>query len=281
MGTLAAFYASAAAAPAGDQRRYAVGAAYKLAEMVNLGYPIATARTAILSLPQYANALNAAGLTASFNTTTTAGTAVPTVHDTATGTVSAGTVVTIPKPALTAPGDFLIAAVADRGTNTDTVTPPSGWASLTSQARGSVGVLSVFTKVAAGEPASYDFTCSASSTNAGTIIAVSGANTTPDAVAGGAGTVATGLHTTPAVTTDVDNCLLLRIVATAVGTLPLSWTWTINEIVDFNSVGTGAGGISAATETLATAGASGTRDATFAQSSSTTYAAVTVALAPA
>jgi len=66
MGTLNAYYTAAAAVPPPD-RRWVVGAGYKLDEYVRMGYPVATARSAILSLPSYANALNTAGLTATYN----------------------------------------------------------------------------------------------------------------------------------------------------------------------------------------------------------------------
>lgn len=67
MGTLSDYYAAAAAAPIA-QRRWAIGAGYRLYEEVQqFGFPVATARARILSLPSYADALTAAGLTATFN----------------------------------------------------------------------------------------------------------------------------------------------------------------------------------------------------------------------
>jgi len=65
--TLNSYYASAAAVPP-PNRRWAVGAGWQLYERVQLlGFPFATAQAQILSLPQYADALSAAGLTTAFN----------------------------------------------------------------------------------------------------------------------------------------------------------------------------------------------------------------------
>jgi hypothetical protein len=201
----------------------------------------------------------------------------PTFRSVSNGTVSAGTDVVIPAPTL-AVGDVMLAAIADRGANTDTITPPGGWSVVLEQVRGSVGKLSVFSKIATGsEPGSYTFVCSSSSTNAGAIMTIANASTVP-VTAGATATVATGLHTSPGLASTNIGDLIVRIVSTAVGTLPLSWTWpTSTERVDFNSVGTGAGGLAMAT-IQAVGGSLGTEDATFAQSSSTTYAAITVAV---
>ncbi len=61
MTTLASYYALAAQAPA-QHRRYALGAGYSLYERVAWGESYASARARLMSLPQYANALTAAGL---------------------------------------------------------------------------------------------------------------------------------------------------------------------------------------------------------------------------
>ena len=86
MGTLNDFYTAAAAAPFA-QRRYALGAAYRLHEEVEVfGFPLATAQARILSLAPYANALSAAGLTATFNAVTFS--TPPIGSDTFTGTAA-------------------------------------------------------------------------------------------------------------------------------------------------------------------------------------------------
>jgi hypothetical protein len=65
--TLNSFYASANALSNLDQRRWALGAAYRLGEYTRFGYSIAAARALVLATPQYANGLSAAGLTAAYN----------------------------------------------------------------------------------------------------------------------------------------------------------------------------------------------------------------------
>jgi hypothetical protein len=65
--TLNSFYASANALSNRDQRRWALGAAYRLGEYTRFGYSIAAARALVLAAPQYANGLTAAGLTAAYN----------------------------------------------------------------------------------------------------------------------------------------------------------------------------------------------------------------------
>lgn len=67
MGTLNDYYTAAVAVPP-PNRRWVVGAGYALYEKVQLfGYSLAASKTAILSLPQYSNALTATGLLATFN----------------------------------------------------------------------------------------------------------------------------------------------------------------------------------------------------------------------
>lgn len=66
MTTLNSFYSSANALSNLDQRRWALGAAYRLGEYTRFGYSIAAARALVLAAPQYANGLAAAGLTAAY-----------------------------------------------------------------------------------------------------------------------------------------------------------------------------------------------------------------------
>lgn len=61
MTTLASYYALAAQAPI-QHRRYALGAAYQIQQRVGWGESISSARSRVMSVPQYANALVAAGL---------------------------------------------------------------------------------------------------------------------------------------------------------------------------------------------------------------------------
>lgn len=60
------FYVQAAAVPP-PNRRWCVGAGYYLYDQVRSGFAMSTAKSRILSVPQYANGLSSAGLTTSFN----------------------------------------------------------------------------------------------------------------------------------------------------------------------------------------------------------------------
>lgn len=193
-----------------------------------------------------------------------------------------GTVLTVPQPAGTAAGDVLIVAVAGRGTNTITCTPAAGFVEILNQARSTSGKLFVYRKVAtASEPASYAFTLSTSSTHAAGALALTGVDTAnivnASASAQGASSVT---HTCPSVTTTAANTLAIRVAISAALALPLNWTWPSPAVerVDATGVGTGVGGVSIATEPFATAGASGTRDATCAQA--VVPATATIALTP-
>lgn len=67
MTSLAAFTTTAAGVTNPRTRRFVAGAAYLLYDRATLrGEPYATAITGILTVPQYANALSAASLTAAF-----------------------------------------------------------------------------------------------------------------------------------------------------------------------------------------------------------------------
>lgn len=66
MTSLASFYTSCAALPP-SQRRWCAGAGYLLGDAVRRGESIAAARARILTVPQYANGLTAAGLTSAYN----------------------------------------------------------------------------------------------------------------------------------------------------------------------------------------------------------------------
>jgi hypothetical protein len=60
--TLNSFYASANALGNRDQRRWSVGAAYRLKEYMDFGYTVSAARALVLAAPQYATGLVGAGL---------------------------------------------------------------------------------------------------------------------------------------------------------------------------------------------------------------------------
>lgn len=191
-----------------------------------------------------------------------------------------GTALNCPVPTVVN-DDQLIAVVAGRGSGTMTCIQPAGWTEILNQPRSTSGRLFVYRKLAAGEPGSYTFTLSQSSTQVMGMVSLPGvdkaAPVNASQSAQGASSVS---HVCPAVTTTVGDALLLRITMSAASVLPLSWTWPAQatEVIDRNFAGTGAGGIAVAIEPLAAPGDSGTRTATCAQA--LVPATATIALTP-
>jgi hypothetical protein len=193
-----------------------------------------------------------------------------------------GTALVVTAPAGLADGDVMLAVIGGRGSSL-TCTPPAGWTSVITQIRSTVGKLFIFSKVASGESGSYTFTLNVSSQHSGGILAFTGVNTTtPVNVSAGAqdGTSVTA-HVAPDITTTVDGCMILRAAMEAVSGVNSSYTWPAPATERFDVTGTD-GTVrqvtSAATEPQTTAGATGTRTGTSAQA--TSYASVSVALAP-
>jgi hypothetical protein len=113
--TLNSFYASANALSNLDQRRWSLGAAYRLGEYTRFGYSIAAARALVLAAPQYANGLAAAGLTAAYNAVDDVGSVAATTGISLPGT--AGNYVSAPSSAALQPAGDLDLRV--RATLTD------------------------------------------------------------------------------------------------------------------------------------------------------------------
>ena len=191
----------------------------------------------------------------------------------------------INKPTGTAKGDLLIASIAVRP-QTATITAPTGWTLVNRQnnPNGDPNALAVYTKVATNtEPASYTWSFSANTGNAGGIMAFSGVdNTTPVNVSGGSITAATTTtFTAPSVTTTVTNTMIVTAHEYA-----SSDRWTaptgMTEVYDVASLAVpNALGIAVlgSYRTQAAAGATGSFTAT-AASNAATGAGITVALRP-
>lgn len=99
---------------------------------------------------------------------------------------TAGTSVTVSKPAGTADGDFLLAFVAETGTGT--ITPPAGWALIGSVANGSNVTMAAYWKAAASEGASWTWTLGASVRNWGWVGAYTGVDTSAPIITSGSST---------------------------------------------------------------------------------------------
>jgi hypothetical protein len=193
--------------------------------------------------------------------------------------------ITINRPTGTAKGDVLIAVIAVRPQSV-TITAPSGWTLVNRQnnASGSANALAVYSRVAgSAEPASYTWSFSANTGNAGGILAFSGVdNATPiDVNAGTTITATTTSFTAPGVTTTVTNTMLV------IGhEFSSSERWTAaggtTEVIDVASLAvSNVLGISVlgAYRPQAAAGASGTFTATVGGNADT-GAAITTALRP-
>ncbi len=191
----------------------------------------------------------------------------------------------INRPAGTSKGDVLIAIIAVRP-NTATITAPAGFTLVNRQdnTAGSVSSEAVYSKVATNsEPATYTWSFSANTGNAGGIMAFSGAdNATPINVSAGALTAAsTTTFVAPSVTTTVTNTMIVTAHEYS-----SSDRWTapggMTEALDVASLPVpDALGLAVlgSYKTQAAAGATGTFTAT-AASNADTGAGITLALKP-
>lgn len=184
--------------------------------------------------------------------------------DVGTGFANSGTTVTVSKPVNAVAGDFLIAVLWNR-TNTvttDFTTPPAGWTSVAAVG-GAVGTYVVYSRTAlAGDPASWIWAGGSSGRLTGAIFRTTGLTGALD-IAGGYATVVGG---TPPTTT------LTSVTAAQAGDLLIAVTGTNNNPSTTNTVTGQTLGVTVTTttaavestmqvfsETLAAAGASGTR----------------------
>src|SRR5262249_42181293 len=172
---------------------------------------------------------------------------------------------TINKPAGTALNDVMIAAVGVRP-NTATITAPAGWTLLrrNDNANPTAHSLAIYYKVAgAAEPASYLWTLSANTGNAGGISSFSGVDiNNPVDVDAGQNTAAALTHTAPSITTTKTNTMIVSAFAMSSGA-----TWTppgaMTEGFDTSSIVSGNGEtVEMAYVAQAAIGASGTFTAT-------------------
>lgn len=155
-------------------------------------------------------------------------------------------------------GRLLVAAISLRTTSTTlasaVTTVPAGWTLLApggSIRRGTAGWLAVYTKTvvqadvdAAAAGTSYRWVCNTSSTHAGVIEEIVGADATtpidvtPTSTTSGSGT--TTAHVSPAITPATAGALVLRFVtgATATGPVPGTYTWAGAVTPDATGQGT-------------------------------------------
>jgi len=194
---------------------------------------------------------------------------------------------TISTPA-TNTGDLLIAAVATDGDTSTTIAAPSGWTLINSGANGSAVTLAAWWKLAvASEPANYTFSWSGANRQQayGWMMRFSGqdANNPIDACSTANDSSIT--PTSPAVTTKVNNCLILRTGAfddnsiTVDNPTLLSGHTTITADKSSSTASSGVVSGGAGYVKQSTAGSSNT--STFSLTTAKSARTLTIAIAPA
>jgi len=185
-----------------------------------------------------------------------------TYRSTSSATSTPVTTIAISKPAGVTTDDVLLAGISVRGN--PTITPPTGWTLVRSDASTTVLLQSVYVKVATGsEPASYSWTFSVPIASAvGGIAAHSGVDTTtPVDTSGGQANASSTSVTAPSVTTTVADALLVGVFGTA-NDATFTPATGMTERYDVDADGTNQIGGEGADQSQAAAGASGTRVAT-------------------
>jgi hypothetical protein len=201
------------------------------------------------------------------------------------GTATAGTTLTVNKPAGTASGDVLVAAILNRRESTHGVqVGPAGWSNVEGENSELEAVhnLQIWTKVATGsEPADYTWTNTGGGAWAGAITAWSGvSNGGPiGGTISGEDTSGDTTYNHPGLTTTIANSVAVCFFGVNEGAtptrLPLTLHASSTKRAEANSTVTGIGmGVCIASEAVAVAGATGARNATGGANSKTTYAAI-------
>ena len=122
------------------------------------------------------------------------------------------TTIVIPKPSGTAQGDLLIAAVATDESSTPF--PANGWTPIDCTAYGTAVTLGAWRKIAgASEPANYTFTWTGGQKAYGWIMRFTGYDAANPINTSATADQTSSTPTSPAVTTTVNNCLILRLGA--------------------------------------------------------------------
>lgn len=195
---------------------------------------------------------------------------------------SGTTSITIDTPTGYASGDLLIAAVVTDGNRASSLSPPAGWTEIlvASESNGRT-TLGVWWKIAGSEPSDHTFTWSGSEEAYGWIMRFTGHEPSNPIHATATAEGRTSSPTVPAVTTSVNDCLILRIGGfddddITVGDAGMSGhtTITANESNSGFSSCSGA----AAYDMLDTAGSSGT--ASFTLSGTEEWRTLTIAIEP-
>lgn len=205
---------------------------------------------------------------------------VPVVASSSSNTLGSGTSLAITKPSGLASGDLLVAFVVANGT--PTLGTPAGWTAIGSQVTDGFSACRAhrwWKKADSTDAAATDFTFtrSTSGSMAGGILRITGfddVSASPvNVTATGSATSGTS-QTSPAVTTTVADCLILR----AMGTDSNTTTITTAGVTDVWNVAQTNARHALGTEPQASAGSTGTETWTF--NTGNQMVATTVAIAP-
>ena len=137
---------------------------------------------------------------------------------------------TITKPTGVVENDIMIAGIGS-DTDTMTITPPAGWTTLGKISQSGVMLETFWKKAGASEGANYTFNYSATVRSVGLITAYLNCASSPVDVENGQTTSSGTSHSTPSVTTTVDNCRLVCVFCAINAT---AWTagGSLTERVD-------------------------------------------------
>jgi len=126
---------------------------------------------------------------------------------------SDGTSLAVSRPTVSS-GNLLIAAVATDGDTSASIAAPSGWTLIDRGCYSSAVTLGAWYKIATGsEPASYTFSWTGSQQSYGWIMRFTGHNASSPINTSSATGGSSSTPTSPAVTTTVANCMILRLGA--------------------------------------------------------------------
>ncbi len=184
-------------------------------------------------------------------------------------------------PSGTAVGDLLVAVMVVDGN--DPITAPAGWNVVSTNVSSNRVSVGVWWKLAgSSEPSSHTFSWTDTEQFYGWIMRFTGHDPASPVNATAVDTGSASSPNSPAVTTSVDNCMVLRIGGfddddMTIGDTGLTGHTTINMDENKSGAGTVSGGAGYVMQ--ATAGDAGTNS--FALTASEEYVTVTIAIAPA
>jgi hypothetical protein len=206
--------------------------------------------------------------------------AIAYIGETTNSSATAGATLTLNTPAGIANGNVLIAQViALPGTsNAVAITPPTGWTLIGTSPTSNKYTMSLYSHVVtAGDPTSYNWSFSPTSTATGSIAAFSGVDTVnPIDVTASQTNGSTTSHTAPSVTASYSNGMVVPFWGFQSGQSASSIDASLTSVSSANNGVTS--GIASGYVQLTNAGATGTYSATTASNSSSL--AQTIALQP-